>query len=241
MHAPVRSALARLRALSPTIVGILLATGCAAPGGTNLLSDLPTGEWTDGAVVGDLTVVFTGGGRVTTGSTPETPLVLEPGVARSPEATLAALVVSESSFSSSCLRVSARVVTQQQLREGSDPNPWEVAWLVWDYSDNENFSYALVKANGWELGKRDPAYPGGQRFLATGPEPVSEPGQWGSWAVVREVQPDGSSHVTFEVDGSTVADVTDKERPLQQGRVGLYTEDATVAAGELAVEPCPGG
>lgn len=86
--------------------------------------------------------------------------------------------------------LSANIVTLKQLRNKdntpstpsnptSEPNPWEVGWLLWCFSpdpthpydpsptSNSNFRfYAVVlKPNGWEVSKQDPAYPGGQRFL----------------------------------------------------------------------------
>lgn len=85
---------------------------------------------------------------------------------------------------------SANIVTTAQLRSPdntpptpqnptSEPNPWEVGWLLWCFSPdpthpydpsptgNSNFRfYALcLKANGWEVSKQDPSYKGGQRFL----------------------------------------------------------------------------
>ena len=85
---------------------------------------------------------------------------------------------------------SANIVTQKQLRNKdntpptpsnptSEPNPWEVGWLLWCFSpdpthsydpsptSNSNFRfYALtLKPNGWEVSKQDPSYKGGQRFL----------------------------------------------------------------------------
>lgn len=85
---------------------------------------------------------------------------------------------------------SANIVTTAQLRSpdntpptpqnpDSEPNPWEVGWLLWCFSpdpthpydpsptDNSNFRfYALcLKPNGWEVSKQDPSYKGGQRFL----------------------------------------------------------------------------
>lgn len=86
--------------------------------------------------------------------------------------------------------LSANIVTTAQLRNKdntpptkdnptSEPNPWEVGWLLWCFSpdpthpydpsptSNSNFRfYALVlKPNGWEVSKQDPSYKGGQRFL----------------------------------------------------------------------------
>lgn len=85
---------------------------------------------------------------------------------------------------------SANIVTTAQLRSpdnapptednpDSEPNPWEVGWLLWCFSpdpthpydpsptSNSNFRfYALcLKPNGWEVSKQDPSYRGGQRFL----------------------------------------------------------------------------
>lgn len=85
---------------------------------------------------------------------------------------------------------SANIVTTAQLRNkdntpptkgnpDSEPNPWEVGWLLWCFSpdpthpydpsptSNSNFRfYALcLKPNGWEVSKQDPSYKGGQRFL----------------------------------------------------------------------------
>lgn len=86
--------------------------------------------------------------------------------------------------------LSANIVTTRQLRNKdntpptpqnptSEPNPWEVGWLLWCFSpdpthpydpsptSNSNFRfYALcLKPNGWEVSKQDPSYKGGQRFL----------------------------------------------------------------------------
>src|SRR5205085_10706971 len=73
---------------------------------------------------------------------------------------------------SNALTFSVSLNTVAQLRRGSPPNPWEVAWVLWHYTDNNHFYYFVPKTNGWELGKEDPAYPGSQRFLATGSSPT---------------------------------------------------------------------
>ena len=72
---------------------------------------------------------------------------------------------------------SGTIATPEQLRQGATPNAWETAWLVWNHTDNDHYYYFVARANGWELGKRDPAYSGGQRFMATGSEswPLAEP------------------------------------------------------------------
>lgn len=43
--------------------------------------------------------------------------------------------------------------------------------------------------------------------------------------------------MTVEVDGRTVADFTDRERPYTVGSVGGYTEDARVEFRDISVSP----
>lgn len=206
--------------------------------GKNLLSNLPSGTWTDGDIVGDLRVVFAGGGKIVTNSSSKTIITLEPSPVTTPETTRAALVVSRKKFKQKCLTVASSVVTLEQLRTGSTPNAWEMAWLVWDYTDNEHFTYVVVKPNGWELGKRDPAYPGGQRFLKTGNTPIANPGDWGSWTIVRKKLSNKKTRTFFSISGKQITKFTDKERPYYSGSVGLYTEDAKIGANKLVVGKC---
>jgi hypothetical protein len=148
-------------------------------------------------------------------------LSLAPQAATSPSATHASLVRSASTFSDFDATVQVRTV--QQLRSGSAPNPWEVGWVLWHYSDNTHFYSFIAKPNGWELGKEDPAYPGAQRFLAAGSAPTFPVGAWNT-VRIRQV---GTS-MTVWVNGTQVAGFTDTERPYAGGALGLYTEDAVV-------------
>ena len=128
----------------------------------------------------------------------------------------------------------SRAATIAQLRQNSPPNPWEVAWIVWDYADDAHFYYFALKTNGWELGKRDPAYPGGQRFLATGASPSVVLGAWAT-IVVRQ------SGATLAVDidpgfgAQNVVVFTDLETPYGSGRIGFYNEDAHVHFDDVRV------
>lgn len=142
--------------------------------------------------------------------------------------THAALTVSTQSYTPT--RVIAEGTTVAQLRTPT-PNPWEVGWLAWNYSDNEHFYYLSLKPNGWELGKEDPAYPGAQRFLATGSTPTFPIGTWLRYDITQTVNADGS--VTMVVKAkkgngtlTTLATFTDSERPYTSGKIGLYNEDA---------------
>ena len=190
--------------------------------------------YVDGDVLGDWRVVFAGYGAVTADANNSNRIALAPQPVSSPGATSAALAVSTESFTAPTLRVEATMATTTQLRVNTPANAWEVPWLVWDYVDNEHFYYAVAKPNGWELGKRDPAYPGGQRFLATGSEIAVAIGETANLSVVREVQ-DNSSRIILEVNNSTVADFVDDERAYTGGNAGAYTEDADVIFSEVAV------
>jgi hypothetical protein len=115
-----------------------------------------------------------------------------------------------------------RLRTNRQLRR-PHPNPWEVGWILWHYTSDQRFYYIALKPNGWELGKADPGYPGDQRFLATAPHPVFPPGPW---YTVRVTQRGDGMEV--DVDGRRLVRFTDRQDPYRSGRVGLYTEDASV-------------
>ena len=147
---------------------------------------------------------------------------LAPKASTSPGETHSALMLSQAVFGGD-FTFGASVLTDQQLRVNSAPNPWETAWVVWDYTDNDHFYYFALKTNGWELGKRDPAYPGGQRFLATGSDLSF---LLKTWYQVSVTQAGGT--MTVSVDGAQIVSFDDTERPYASGQIGLYTEDARV-------------
>tara|TARA_Y100000310_G_C20568224_1_gene756639 strand:- start:44 stop:1063 length:1020 start_codon:yes stop_codon:yes gene_type:complete len=138
--------------------------------------------------------------------------------------THATLVVGpEFSTSSSEMTFEITLKTIEQLRD-VDPNPWEVGWVLWHYTDNAHFYYVILKPNGWELGKRDPAYPGGQRFLATGSSP--------QFSILEEydikIVQDETNTIQFFAENELLTTFTDEEDPYNIGKVGMYTEDALV-------------
>lgn len=187
-------------------------------------------------------VIFSGFGTVSITKDWDTSgyLQLSPAVATDPSQTHGALVVSEDKADKehSCVNISHRIRTEKQLRTGSSPNPWEMAWTVWDYQDPEHFMYFIPKTNGWELGKRDPAYPGGQRFLASGSTSPTSVGQWRSIDTKRNVNTDGASTTTVTIDGKQVTQVIDGERPYVSGAIGLYSEDAIADADVIKAVYC---
>lgn len=145
---------------------------------------------------------------------------MRPEVAKKAEETHACLVLGPQVAGG--WEFSCNSYTQKQLRMNSEPNPHEVGWLVWNYTDNEHFYYLIAKPNGWELGKRDPSYPGGQRFLATGE---------GNFPIHNSYELRASqTGATMDawIDGQHLATFTDMERPYLGGRIGFYCEDADV-------------
>lgn len=150
-------------------------------------------------------------------------LVLSPGVAASATETHAALALAPGVHYSP-LVFSGRVATLAQLRTDGAPNDWECAWLVWNYLDPEHFYYLALKPKGWELGKRDPAYAGGQRFLATG-RLGSPLGLWRTFQISQR-----GGEIEISLDGATLVAFEDIVPPIyKSGGVGLYSEDARVA------------
>jgi hypothetical protein avisC_00242 len=134
--------------------------------------------------------------------------------------------------------ISATMRTDTQLRTGDDPNPWEVAWFLWNYTDDQHFYAVVLKPNGWEISKEDPAYPGAQRFLASGDSPTFPVGSAFDITVTITTAEDAVT-MTVSVGGAELATVTDRESPYPSGAVAAYTEDATITVGPVAVESGP--
>jgi hypothetical protein len=154
-------------------------------------------------------------------------LMLSQKAAASPDETHSGLVVTRRIYAGR-VAFAGRVRTVRQLRTGSPPNPWECAWIVWNYRDEAHFYYLALKPNGWELGKRDPDHPGGQRFLASGSRRFPL-GAWHTFAI-------GQHGATIEAraDGVRLVTFADTERAYPDGRLGIYAEDAEVEVDDIA-------
>lgn len=223
-------------------------TTTTAPATQALLSDDFTGPakvWPQGAAQGPWFVNYHGYGQV--GLLGDGTLRLTPRAVTSPDLTSASLATTVQSFTGD-LHIEARMRTAKQLRLGSPPNAWEVAWLAWNYTHDHSFYYFIPKPNGWELGKvddtkRDPNgpacvwpeyrncfYPGAQRFLATGSSPTFAVGEWHDIRVVQR-----GSTITASVGGRELVTFTDAERPYRSGTVGLYTEDADIRVDRVLI------
>jgi GH18 family chitinase len=189
----------------------------------------PSACFSDGTAFGSWTSAFSGFGCTsakTSGSRAwldESPLA-----STSPAQTHSALVLGPS-FTAP-LTLSVTLDTYARLRMGTAPNPWEVAAVAWDYADASHYYYFQPKPDGWELGKKDPAYPGSQRYLATGTSPAFPTG---AWYIVKIVQTQNT--ITVLVNGRQITSFVDTERPYTAGSIGLYTTDAASRFKNVAV------
>lgn len=183
--------------------------------------------WRDGEVHGRWTVRHSGYGTVT-GSDGE--VVLQPRAAADPDTTHAGLVHTTAECRDPSF--SLTVHTERHLRAG-EPNPWEVAWVLWNFQDDTRFYAVALKPNGWEITKQDPAYPGNQRFLLTGDEPQFPIGSDYHVAITHD-----GPEMTVTVDGEELATVTDTDSPYREGAIALYVEDARVRFSDFDLPSC---
>ena len=219
-------------AVATSAFGLSLASGAQAGTASPTLLDRfgqydSGSQWEDSTTHGAWKAVFDGYGRVGVTKDDSKVLSLRPKVADKASETHAALVVSRKQFGD--VDMEMRMKTVDQLREGP-ANPWEVAWSIWHYQDNTHFYYVILKPNGWEVGKADPAYPGAQRFLATG----SKRFEVGKWHDVR-VRQVGAT-MTVWANGQKLTSFKDGERPYKGGRVGVYNEDAKTYFDDIVVK-----
>ena len=181
----------------------------------------PGEQWRDGQRYGQWRADYAGYGTTTiVAGDGRHQLSMSPGVASDANTTHGSLVTTLKQFDD--IDLTAQLQTERQLRP-QDPNPWEVAWLVWHYADDHHFYSIVLKPNGWELGKEDPDYPGSQRFLATGTTPLFPIGQLHT-VRVRQV----GNEINVWANGILLTTYKDTERPYGRGSIGLYSEDAHV-------------
>lgn len=149
-------------------------------------------------------------------------LSLRPEAATSPSATHSTLVTSQTTYTSPTFTVPIRTV--QQLRTGSAPNDWEVAWVLFDYTPDDSFYSVILKPDGWELDKETK---GVESFIAEGTRAF----QIGRWYDVT-VSQQGSS-ITVSVNGTQIVSATDSS--YTSGSIGLYCEDSIAHYGNVVL------
>lgn len=185
--------------------------------------------WVDGSAYGSWLARFNGYGTTQTVSgTTSSQLQLSPAAALTSAQTHASLVTTVRTFSDFDATVSMRTVAQLRA---SAPQPWEAAWFLWHVADDRHFYYLILKPNGWELGKEDPAYPDAQRFLATGSRPAFPVG-----SVNRVHVSQRGARIAISVNGAALTAFTDLERPYTTGSLGLYCEDSVAQFGSITVK-----
>lgn len=175
----------------------------------------------DGAVFGPWRVVFDGMNHGPSIRLRPGLLRLAPQAAKVDSATNAALVVSRRAFTGPTLSLKATWTTRATTRIGV-ANPWETGWLVWDYVDNDHFTYLVLKPNGWEVGRRDPSQRGGQRFVADGDLPTTPIGMTRTATVTRT---EGTTRIQIDDQHLVTFTLPPNER---RGAIGMYSEDAIV-------------
>ena len=156
----------------------------------------------------------------------------KPKASTRPSETHASMVVTREMFNGVDMTIRQRTVAQ--LRKNSMPNPWEVAWTVWGYTDDEHYYYFVFKPNGVELGKVDPGCAdggwGGQCYLYTSSTPRMAVGTWNTIRVRQvdatiDVWVNGKQVVKGLTDTPALSEGT---RPHLSGKIGMYNEDAHV-------------
>jgi hypothetical protein len=166
------------------------------------------------------TTQYTGYGSVTYDATAG--IVLSPKVSTQASETHAALTLANLPLMRN-FRASFNVVTEQQLRLYSPPNPWEVFWLFFNYNPTKygkNTNYFILKPNGVELGTATAQ--NGQTFLKTGPAPAPAIGANNKIDIEKV---DG--RVQIWVNGILAVDQSTGLIDVD-GSIGLYSEDARV-------------
>jgi hypothetical protein len=186
--------------------------------------------------------VFNGYGSQCIGAGPV--LDQQPEAPASASDTHAALAVSKAEFSGT-YEITATFTTLAQLR--SEPNNWEVAWLLWDYSGANSFYDVVLKPQGWEVDKEwcDSSLTScqSQQFLATGTSPSFPVGSSVTVTVDQQVNAGVPHFRIYTAVGNTaaallttVADPGAVSAPYLSGKVGLYTEEAAVAWKSITVK-----
>jgi hypothetical protein len=164
-------------------------------------------------------------GTMTIHSTGNEVFFAKPKAPTSPDETHSSLTLSTNKWQD--IEINLKVRTKEQLRQNSDPNAWEAAWVMWRYVDSYHHYYFVVKENGIELGKKDNNRQAEEQvFLHTAKSPKLELGEWSNWKIKME-----GEHIQVYLNGDKVADYTDDDMSdtlSKPGAVGLYTEDAYV-------------
>ncbi|MDP9015726.1 MAG: DUF1080 domain-containing protein [Thermoproteota archaeon] len=173
---------------------------------------------------------------LTTTATNNTVFFEGPKSSTNPNETHAALTLTTQTYED--VEMQLRVKTNEQLRQNSTPNPWEVAWIMWRFQDDWHHYYFIFKPNGVELGKKQNENQAEEQiFLYTANEPELKINEWNTWHIKMS-----GNHIEIWLkmaDGSwqKVVDYHDNAPILGPGNIGLYTEDAHVQFDDVYIAP----
>ncbi len=179
--------------------------------------------------------VFTGHGLVT-GTRAGRVITLSPQRTTAPHVTHAALVVSARQYRNFTATLTVRTLGQFRRAAAGSPHPWEVGWVLWHVTSQRRFYALTLERHGWVLSKQDPAYRGGERFLASGRAPGFAVGR-AHRVTITQV----GATVTVWADGRLLTRFTDKQQPYLSGSMGLYCEDSAARFQGIHVGPVRAG
>jgi hypothetical protein len=159
----------------------------------------------------------------------------KPKTSTNPNETHAALTLTTQTYEDVEMHLKAK--TNQQLRQNSTPNPWEVTWIMWRYQDDWHHYYFIFKPNGVELGKKQNENQAEEQiFLYTANEPKLKIDEWNTWYIKMS-----GNHIEIWLkmtDGSwqRVVNYNDNTPIVGPGNIGLYTEDAHVQFDDVYID-----
>jgi hypothetical protein len=131
--------------------------------------------------------------------------------------------------------MSLDVKTEKQLRGASLLNPWEVAWVLFRYADNQHHYSLILKPTGIELAKKDCEIcllSQESVSLYTDSNPKYETGNWNN-LYIKAI----NNTITVGVNGSKVFSFVDDKmsEKLKNGQMGLFSNDASVSFDNIYV------
>lgn len=134
-----------------------------------------------------------------------------------------------------------RMKTEKQLRS-DEPNPWEVAWVLFRFQDVRNFYYFILKTNGIELGKREKGDffgPSSQIFLFTSNLPTLRLGEWYDIKIEVVNLKKSSVRIRVWLNNTMIINYLDNETTLLFGGIALYVEDSIAIFDNITVRKLP--
>jgi hypothetical protein len=163
--------------------------------------------------------------------------------ATSPGESHGSLTTSTKAFGNFQMTINMKTV--KQLRQNSLPHTWEVAWLLWHYTDKFHHYALELKTNGLEIQKKDNTSQcdACQIYLLENHNFPTKLGQWQVLTLRVTNSASGTPHIQVWVDGMVAANFIDntKGQPnsprMASGYMGLYNEDSLVNFDDVYVTP----